>query len=356
MKGEVLYRYALLSSGKVVDINDLEASDSAIRAQDFRGVSCGHKMIPVMGTELTRHFRHAVDIPCSGETYLHELGKAMFYQVYQEHLKEKKPFNISFSIEKVCSLCQEIGFDLTKSCKTSDASEVWDLTKTFSIIKEPDTINDGEFRPDILLLSENGDKLYIEIVVTHESTLAKIQSGTKIIEIFLKSEDDVQKIRNGLLNVSDYIRFHNFPRTKKENLKSNYRCYFTFFVMDYRGAFGTIYNRWGYVSGDVDNGDIRYHRVVSDGGRVSTDDYFQELVSIFKLHGRKVKNCFLCKYHALNRYKDVKSKPIFCKVYKKTNFDKTCSPSGALKCGKFYSPSLDWLTTEDEELTFDFSI
>lgn len=352
MTKEILYRYATMQSGNVVDIHDISPDDDTSRHQDYFGVSCGHKMIPVMGTSRAWHFRHAVDIQCSKETDLHDLGKRVFYQVYKTCLDENKPFEIRFPVKKFCTFCKDTGFDLTKSCELSNVRQTWNLIEKYPIIHEPDTVMGGEFKPDVLLVHENEDKIFIEIFVTHESTPTKINSGAKIIEILLHTEDDIQYIKSCILSASDKIRFYNFPKTKKENLESNYRCVFTFFVVDYKGECSIDTNRLGYVSDDEYSGNIRYYKNLPDRHPVSSEDYFRELINAFRLHGKKVKNCFLCKYHAQNTYKDSASKPIFCKVYKKANVDKTCSPSGALKCREFYSPGEQWLKIEDREMLF----
>jgi hypothetical protein len=308
-------------------------------------------MIPIMGPKNTHHFRHATNSGCIGESYLHVLGIKVFYQVYKDALDSNNAFKVRFPVQRICSFCKTSGFDDSKSCNLGETNETWNLTDLFRNVVEPDTVKDGEFKPDVLLLGENDDKIYIEIFVKHEVTIKKVSSGTKIIEIMLSNEDDIQLIRSGFLDATNMIRFINFPKSKFKDLESNYKCVFNFFVMDYKGSCKIVREYLWCVS-DSEYGEIRYYKKISDG-KISSRDYFQELTNVYRLHGKKVKNCFLCKYHALNTNKDSLAKPIFCKVYKKANVDKTCAPDGALKCGSFYQPGSHY-SPDDFDVLFEF--
>jgi competence CoiA-like predicted nuclease len=69
----IKYRYALDEDHQVVDVEDLTEADR----KDYECIACGHVLRPVMGEIRHKHFRHQVeaDVECSGETYLHRLGK-----------------------------------------------------------------------------------------------------------------------------------------------------------------------------------------------------------------------------------------------------------------------------------------
>ena len=74
---------------------------------------------------------------------------------------------------------------------------VVDLTKIYKSIKREYRVQvDDHFRrPDILLTSDTGEQLWIEIWVTHDTTVEKRKDG-HIVELKIYNEKDLEQIRN----------------------------------------------------------------------------------------------------------------------------------------------------------------
>ena len=178
----VKYKYAQSGSNYVSISNVAEKN----RKDEFNCLGCGQPLIPVLGKQVEIHFRHKVELSCSGETYLHRLAKHKFHEAYIKCLAQKQPFLIEIPFTTECSFyLQKLGL----SCKNNSVKQL-DLTKYFS--ETPLLESRWEnFIPDILLRSPKGISLFVEIKVSHACSQEKIDSGHRIIEIEISSVDDI---------------------------------------------------------------------------------------------------------------------------------------------------------------------
>ena len=223
----IKYRYAIDSNQKVVDAFYLDRNE--IKDLIFRCLGCGNILTPVLGQKRRKHFRHKADmeINCSPETYLHKLAKTRFYEVYQECLKQELPFIIEYQVNEICTRYKS---DYLVACEYGKSTRQFDLTQYFrsiSLEKREDI-----FIPDVLLTSDSEIKLFVEIFLSHESTLDKIQSGYRIIELDISSEDDINLIDQKHISENDSVKFYNFKREFERwlSLMKNWRNY-QWFIM-----------------------------------------------------------------------------------------------------------------------------
>ncbi len=194
----VKYQYALNSKDEILNINALSKTDE-IRREIYQCISCGKSLRPVLGEVRKKHFRHVVEANCNPETYLHQLAKRLFFQVYSDCLETGSPFNIELYENWVCTSCKD-EFEII--CELDPKLIKFDLVKLFPniSIETPD----GSFIPDILLSNGNGEKLFIEFVVTHVLTEEKRNSGARIIELSLEDEDDLEPIQKRLITQTNF--------------------------------------------------------------------------------------------------------------------------------------------------------
>ncbi|MDR0598471.1 MAG: hypothetical protein LBG84_00095 [Treponema sp.] len=204
MEKEILYKYAENSAGKIIHI------DNAVKGNEYFCPGCKQSFIFKHGQIRRHHFAHKNDTDnCSKETYLHELGKKIFCETYEQCLNANEPFYISTSVSAVCKYN---GITQYKNC-IKGATVPFDLTSSFKHIECEK--NHGNFRPDITLSNDFGDIIFIEIAVTHPCDKEKIASKNKIIEINIKDESDVSVIiGKTLTDQSEFIK--NF--SLEENL------------------------------------------------------------------------------------------------------------------------------------------
>jgi hypothetical protein len=309
-KNIIKYKYARDSFGRMVDI---ETIDREQRGQ-YSCISCGHDLVSVIGDIRQCHFRHkVVSTICSLETYLHQVAKQLFYDIYSSCLFERKDaFQIVLEHPRLCSYCMDKG-----PCALHPQSYNYFLTSFFSKIymEKPD----GSFVPDLLLLNESGDKLYIEIVVTHSVSHDKISSGTKLIEIRIETEDDLSLIRSCMLSHDPRVSFFNFdPKPINGDFHTECTQDMALFVLNPNGTAVPKEMKWHEYE-HTNKDQWLFHEIV--GSRSSPDRFKTQLEAAY-IDGYDVRNCFLCRYHAKpTRYQRGESeKSIFCKLHRCLHF------------------------------------
>ena len=176
-----------------------------------------------MGEIRQKHFRHLKNVECNFETYLHNLSKQLFIEVYIQCLQSKEPFKIKLFQDIICDEC---GKFLSSPCVSRGLLIGFDLTKYFPDIRL-EYQYDG-FIPDILLSNDNGEVLFIEFAVTHFCSESKIESKYRVIELHIIDESSLNPILDMCLSQDiEEIKFHNFI-TPKRNISFNPTCNKTF--------------------------------------------------------------------------------------------------------------------------------
>lgn len=353
----ITYRYANNDNEEYVDINDVDVVYR--NNHKFFCISCNSEMVASLGNKNTHHFRHKQDTySCNKETYLHKLGKFIFREVYQDCLKNNKPYNITMFRTIRCSrmsTCNVSKLYEGYGC-TEYKKETYDLTQYYNVIEEEKKID--SHIPDLLLKgSDNRKPIFIEIKVTHSCTDDKIKLGYPIIEIPLKDESDLDLIKSRDLvdyqkhglrdtyreicerdNTDKDVAFYNFKHDIYKPLaqhdmamffvkKKTLACYFKEHAIKCNKIEETIRKK---------NYAFEYRIIFY---------YFCGIKSyLFGLakaceKGIEVRNCYLCKYHTINKYRypPDHEKPLKCEYYSEPYKGYLCDPKDAKEC-KVFSP------------------
>ena len=225
MKNTIEYQFAENSLGNRIDINNINNSNE----EKYFCISCKQELVPRLGNIRAHHFYHKNPVyNCSKETYLHELGKKTFYETYLQCLYEKTPFYICSSLfNEFSSVCNYFEVFKSKKCIMNNINKI-NLTKYFINIEMEK--NQENYRPDITLINNLGERIFIEIAVTHPCEEEKIKSKNKIIEITIKKETDINKILERIISEdSNFIKYYNFDNFNihiepfcNDNIKKNY--------------------------------------------------------------------------------------------------------------------------------------
>ncbi len=186
---EIKYQYAYDENGDIISINDLSKEESKLHS--FKCISCGNTLIPrAIGSKSRRaHFYHKELVQCNGETYLHELGKA----VVKKRFDEEKEFYISYDATIECD---------NKVCELRSSLCTTMCQKSFNLKNSYDTCSIEApiqgYVADLLLTNSKRDlpPTLIEICVTHQCTEEKRNSGLRIIEIRISDEKDIDTLKN----------------------------------------------------------------------------------------------------------------------------------------------------------------
>lgn len=212
---DVLYSTALIDgSGNTIDIdrvNDQKRADSDyIKKHSFSCPCCGLEMMAVLGSIRARHFRH-FGTKCDPNYYLHSTAEQVFYEEYKKCLDEGKPFIITVFSEIRC--VEDCSINNKQDCPKRFKKHTINLTEIYSKISPETKVKiDGRYRcPDLLLESDAGKQLWVEIWVSHRTEENKRKDGD-ILEIKIESKEDIQRIRSHNLaqkdRLDDSIRYY----------------------------------------------------------------------------------------------------------------------------------------------------
>lgn len=323
------YLFGKNSLGETISVYNLIDKPQASWGM-IRCVGCDELLVPkVKGKIMAPHFAHKKVQECNGETYLHKLGKTMFLEKYRESLANNIPFFIDVSYSRKCTKYDHLNITPAKNCDLGYSIKAFDLTDYYhEIVLEE---KEGQFIPDLLLRSQKNpdEKIYIEIAVTSFLSEKKQNSGNRIIEIRLDSDIDIDSIKNRHITSKDAL-FIGFDQVACPIVDSECRCayknYFAFYVYD-SGKALLKESTLATIAHDLRSRNIIYHKILLPLPRIKLDMEFIEGYYVSPLdkrdmflgellkaseNGVKVKNCFLCKYHAENRY----GSGIYCRAKK----------------------------------------
>lgn len=189
-EGEILYRYALLDeTGKRISI---EEARHLSEKHKFFCQDCGRPMYPTFGPVQAPHFRHKGK-PCKPCHHLHTEAEYAFYEEYQYCLDNNRPFILDVEFIRPCNKACVINTDF--NCLERKTRCRIDLTKIFTkaSIEQTISVGDRTRRPDVLLSSDDGLCLWVEIWVSHTDA-SKKQLGN-ILEIKIDREEDIMPLR-----------------------------------------------------------------------------------------------------------------------------------------------------------------
>lgn len=195
----VLFGYALLDDLQhPVSIERLNRETS--QGHIFYCPHCHEKMYPTFGPKYISHFRH-IGQKCQFNNYLHDLAKTVFKEEFERCLLDKTPFLLELHTPAKCS--RDCLAKSQNGCKKYDRVTV-DLSQLYTnvTLEQRIIIDDHSRRPDILLKSDDGQQLWIEIWVTHETVLQKRDDGP-IVEIKISSEKDLEQFHNHHITQSE---------------------------------------------------------------------------------------------------------------------------------------------------------
>ncbi len=194
------------SGGTLVCISDVDAEDRYAHGP-YSCLACGHMMVPALGRVRKHHFKHKADRPadCLHETYLHQLAKKVLFEAISDAMVAGHQFPLIRSRDIVCDhFAEPHGI----TCTNQQTPFPEDIASRFDRIGIEKGVNG--YVADILLSSiATGETMLLEIAVTHHCDDAKIASGLAIVEIMIRTEDQIEQLKRGLDGTSGSVRYHN---------------------------------------------------------------------------------------------------------------------------------------------------
>lgn len=330
---KIKYHFALNSEGCIIDIAEVTEDN---RRDNYYCLSCGEKMRPRLGKKNAHHFAHISTTPnCNPETYLHRLAK---YKI-KEKFESDAPFEVSLRQLSVCSDKTSCPFYREEECKSSNY-RTYNLHNNYDVCREEQTV--GNYRADLLLTSSakpSTPPILIEIYVSHKCEETKTDSGLKIIEIRIKTENDIIKlIETPITESNEYsfdrnaitCHFYNFKKTaisadlEKRKISKLYL---------YDSGLLHVEN---YISCrvvlQIDNPKAILE-LAMDNSSYQMSPYELGYAKAAEI-GLDVKNCLLCKYRK-DAFGGLMPVPHFCCLYKRAGTPQYPKGNEAMNCSYY---------------------
>lgn len=206
------HHFAMLE-GHMVNIADVNEEN---RKSQFECPSCHSAMVPVLGSKRQHHFRH-LGSKCKYEDYLHSMAEI----IIRDWMNMTDDIPVIIESQEFCNDIKkcpireqyydpECSYVHKKQINLKDFTDSWETEQSY-------TKNGNLFRADILCNSKTvDDVIFIEIYVTHPCTQEKLNSGIKIIEVKIDSEEDIFNFISEPICECEKVKFYNF-----EPLNSN---------------------------------------------------------------------------------------------------------------------------------------
>ncbi|MDE5607903.1 MAG: hypothetical protein K2I64_03110 [Muribaculaceae bacterium] len=323
------YSYANNSSNELIKVS------TAQRNEKYFCPVCGELMIPHMGKIRRWHFVHKNTENCSYESYLHLLAK---FKIRETFLKSEH-FLLSYKAKALCS--HECPFITSPKCEDEKPVQ-FDLRRYYD--KCEIEASYYQYRADLLLSSStnsNRPPVLIEIRVTHKCTEDKINSGARIIEIPIQSEEQIDHIvESGKLKAvranqfshldENKITLYNFNKIESFDPIGSFdedEEYFSrkntiVFWLNQQGKFCS-FDCHCYEVRDKLPPNVHYYIT-----QIATP--FKEIFQEFSKRGVKIRNCFLCKFSKQDYWGDW-----ICILYKRLSLPRKPSPYSATSCSNY---------------------
>lgn len=203
-KKAVQYSYALNEKGEPIGINE---------AKDHEGKyycpHCHAEMIKRCGENNAWHFAHHMQDACKYDKYLHSIAEIRI----QDWINSTSEFTIRLGHIECCKRYKQCVF-YDNYCKNVEPKfKDHNLKKWYGNCVREKQVKIGEhtFVADLLWYNKTSEKdtIFIEINVSHPCDNIKINSGVRIIEIDINSENDIDDVINNPTK-NKLIRLYNF--------------------------------------------------------------------------------------------------------------------------------------------------
>lgn len=184
----IKYRYAFLENGRRISIEEVDENHRLDHV--YKCISCGKELIPKaisIDSKRIRHFCHKVTGKCCGESYIHNLAK----DILKERFENNHLFPVKYKKLFECNLSNNCPIGIG-NCTISKLETIDNLKNLYDKITEEGSLPGRQFVADLLLEDSFGQEkpMMFEICVSHPCSQEKKDSGYRIIELQINTEED----------------------------------------------------------------------------------------------------------------------------------------------------------------------
>lgn len=304
--------YALDSHDELTEIKDGRDGET------YRCPYCRHEMIMKRGKVRQWHYAHKVNHEdCSYDKYLHTLAERMI----SDWFNRQEAIFLTLDTTARCDRKGQCPFHSEESCRKIEQVR-FDLKQYY-----PDCILERGFNGFVADIFCNNKKLqsapiFIEICVTHKCTEEKINSGIRIIEFVIQSEEDILNIINSAeIQEGEKVRLYNFKpkETSSDKVERHFQKFMVFASgkchLERYDCTCRTYRKGVYEISVADDLDLPFWYDMG-AAKAYADGVLQ-------------KNCQLCFFRGESSYGTI------CKKYKKCGKPQFCSDNDATQCQEF---------------------
>ena len=310
--------YAINHEGKLVHIDSVPNGNAC-------GCICPACKMPLQarnaGQIREHHFAHqsGVDCPHAYESILHLLAKEKIQKAFYEH----DVFNIEFEYHSFCINKKNCKYVRYGDCSMKER-KIFNLKEYYDSCEQEIPYDKNRRRSDLKIWSKTHPEhnpVYIEFFVTHKSKEEKLHSGSRIIEIKIDSEDDIDKVidngfseeqHNSYSQAGDTVMtktsFYGFKNEDYSNQNINQEIHFSRYILYLSGKSQCYQDdcKCNELKRIAPNAlcEICFHKDISFG--------IYEIAKWIGYNKFHIKNCLLCENYVDNYYEPGK----FCKLYK----------------------------------------
>ena len=311
--------FALDQDNNIVDIKN------TVDNNKYFCPSCNTEMILKRGQIRQWHFAHKTD-KCSYDKYLHSIATRMI----ADWFNKSKSIKLTLNVKNKCSQYKKCKIYNEDYCSIP-ITKSFDLKKFYHKCIIEHKYNN--FIADIYCEHKTAP-IFIEIYVTHECSFEKKNSGIRIIELQIKSEEDIMNIINSSdLIENPNIKLYNFKRP--EDMTYDTKQYIQKYILYHSLKSYVDKNLYTCKNYDkIRKGIYEISIPYDDCIPLFIDCGFFYMVgqSMAYSAGYLKKSCTLCRWQAVN---DMTDEPAICKLYKKCGNPKYCMDNESAKCSMF---------------------
>lgn len=324
---KIKYYYALNENSLLTSITDI--SEDSRKGHTYHCLCCGAEMIPRMGKIKTWHFAHkGNDDNCNSETYLHKLSKRLI----KDKFNSSQTFEIKYYKDTTCSDIMSCPFARKEECRYREL-ESHNLKEYYDTCLEEQRING--FVADLLLSnSAKPDRkpTAIEIQVTHKCTEKKYDSGLRIIELKINTQEDIinflhkplmenpeaeYRSSTDYLESHEFAKFYNFKRDSSKTQELARRGISHFYLFRSGKAYVSNLDDMRSCRDTKKDNPKSIFEACIDSHYLDTPSPYEFGFMAARQNGIAVKTCQFCKYHKNGFEVGIGDSPIFCSLYKK---------------------------------------
>ena len=337
-EGDVQYPYADVGAPELLHIS--KVTSQTRRAYYFTCPYCNKVLRPRLGSKKAHCYAHKPGESCELDRYIHTTAELLL----KEKWNRDEPFEITMTVRTECKEKDSCIFykDDCYDCVTEEL-KTFDLKKQYSqcIVEK----KYGEFVPDLCLIDDTGhhEPIFIEIWNKHKNSEKKTQSGHRIIEIRIKTTEELEELPKHPITESETVTFSNFKVLKKTPQKDG-------------GPLLMRYTLYATLKSYVDDETVfcgnyktNHHaksifEVVCSQDEVHSTRQFRNYCNAIAIdRGYNIRSCYLCQHFGSdkqeNEYGDYvpfnPDRPVGCRRDLEAQGLIQCKPEEAFTCKQF---------------------